>query len=48
MDTLAEADAEAFSEHLLICAKCRAAVEQADIYVRAMSEAAARLQGQGE
>ncbi len=48
MDTLPEGDAEAFSEHLLICAKCRVAVEAADIYVRAVSEAAARLRGEGE
>ena len=46
MDTLPEADAEAFSEHLLICAACRAAVEQADIYIRAMSEGAAKLRGE--
>ncbi len=43
MDTLPEADAEAFNEHLLICAKCRAAVEAADVYVRAMRDAGAKL-----
>ncbi len=36
MGTLPEANAAVFEEHLLLCDACRAAVEQADVYVRAM------------
>jgi anti-sigma factor RsiW len=41
--TLPDTDAAAFEEHLLGCAHCRAAVEQADIFVRAMRAAASKL-----
>ncbi len=43
MELLAEADMEAFSEHLLICGRCRAVVERADDYVRSMKAAAAQI-----
>ncbi len=43
MGDLPDAEAAIFSEHLLTCAKCRAAVEQADVYVRAMRDAASEL-----
>ncbi len=39
MGTLSATDAAAFEEHLLTCADCRAAVEAADQYVRAMNDA---------
>lgn len=41
MGTLADADAVAFDEHLLVCGPCIAAVEAAD--VRAMRDAAREL-----
>jgi anti-sigma factor RsiW len=47
MGTLPDADTVAFEEHLLICAACRAAVEAADVYVRAMREAASELRRAG-
>lgn len=40
MGTLPESEQDALDEHLLICAHCRALVEEADHYVRAMKEAA--------
>ena len=40
MDTLDAADLQVFEEHLLICEQCRAAVEAADTFVRAMRGAA--------
>jgi hypothetical protein len=43
MNTLARADAAVFEEHLLVCSRCRAAVEDAEHYVRAMKIAAQRL-----
>ena len=43
MDNLPKADVAAFEEHLLVCAGCRAAVEHADKYVKAMRQAARRL-----
>ena len=43
MNTLARADAAVFEEHLLVCGRCRAAVEDAEHYVRAMKIAAQRL-----
>jgi hypothetical protein len=43
MNTLARADAAVFEEHLLVCSGCRAAVEDAEHYVRAMKIAAQRL-----
>ena len=46
MDELPKADAAAFEEHLLVCAGCRTAVEDADKYVRAMREAARRLRAE--
>ncbi len=46
MDSLPEADAEAFNEHLLICSRCRDAVERADEYVRAMRAAARQVRKQ--
>ena len=46
MDNLPTADVAAFEEHLLICAGCRAAVEDADKYVKAMRQAARRLRAE--
>jgi hypothetical protein len=43
MNTLARADTTVFEEHLLVCIRCRAAVEDAEHYVRAMKIAAQRL-----
>ena len=43
MNTLGRADAAVFEEHLLVCSRCRAAVEDAEHYVRAMKIAAQRL-----
>jgi hypothetical protein len=43
MNTLARVDTVAFEEHLLVCSCCRAAVEDAEHYVRAMKIAAQRL-----
>ncbi len=43
MELLPEGDAEAFNEHFLICPKCRAVVERADEYVRALKAAAAQI-----
>jgi hypothetical protein len=43
MNTLARADAAVFEEHLLVCSRCRAAVEDAERYIRAMKIAAQRL-----
>jgi anti-sigma factor RsiW len=43
MGTLPDADAMAFAAHLLNCARCRPEVEAADLYVRAMREAASGL-----
>ena len=43
MDNLPIADVAAFEEHLLVCAGCRAAVEHADKYVKAMRQATRRL-----
>jgi hypothetical protein len=43
MSRLDPADAAVFDEHLLICSRCVAAVEDADKYVRAMRVAAQRL-----
>ena len=43
MNTLARAEAAVFEEHLLVCSRCRAAVEDAEHYVRAMKIAAQRL-----
>jgi hypothetical protein len=43
MNTLARADAAVFEEHLLVCSRCRAAVEDAEQYVRSMKIAAQRL-----
>ena len=48
VETLAEGDAVAFDEHLLLCARCRDAVEAADLYVRAMREAAAHIRQSGQ
>jgi anti-sigma factor RsiW len=46
MGTLPESEQDALEEHLLICAHCRALVEEADGYVRAMKEAARRISAQ--
>ena len=46
MDNLPTADVAAFEEHLLLCAGCRAAVEDADKYVKAMRQAARRLRAE--
>jgi anti-sigma factor RsiW len=43
MGKIADADAAVFEEHLLTCAECRAAVEQADDYVRAIRAAAVEI-----
>jgi hypothetical protein len=43
MSTLARADAAVFEEHLLVCSRCRAAVEDTEHYVRVMKIAAQRL-----
>ena len=43
MNTLGRASAVAFEEHLLMCSRCVAAVEDADRYVRAVRVAAERL-----
>lgn len=43
MRTLADADAAAFEEHLLVCGRCMAAVDATDGYVRAMRDAAREL-----
>ena len=43
MNTLGRADAAVFEEHLLVCSRCRAAIEDAEHYVRAMKIAAQRL-----
>jgi hypothetical protein len=43
MSTLARPDAAVFEEHLLVCSRCRAAVEDVEHYVRAMKIAAQRL-----
>jgi hypothetical protein len=43
MNTLGRADAVVFEEHLLVCSRCRAAVEDAEHYVRAVKIAAQRL-----
>ena len=43
MNTLARADAAVFEEHLLVCSRCRVAVEDAEHYIRAMKIAAQRL-----
>ena len=43
MNTLPSADAAVVEEHLLVCSRCRAAVEDAEHYVRAMKIAAQRL-----
>ncbi len=43
MGTLPEADAAAFEEHLLVCARCMAAVAEAQEYVLAMESAARKL-----
>jgi hypothetical protein len=43
MNTLARADAATFEEHLMMCSRCKAAVEDTDHYVRAMKIATQRL-----
>jgi hypothetical protein len=43
MDTLDEADAATFDEHLLVCDECWGIVEATEAYVRAIREAARRL-----
>jgi predicted anti-sigma-YlaC factor YlaD len=43
MNTLARVDAAVYEEHLLTCDRCRAAVEDAEHYVRTMKIAAQRL-----
>ena len=43
MGNLTDAEVAAFDEHLLVCGDCRAAVIEADEYVRAMREAAKQL-----
>jgi len=43
MDTLGNADAEAFEEHCLICRRCLAVLEETERYVRAMDTAARLL-----
>lgn len=43
MESLPDADAAVFEEHLLTCGACQAAVEEADVYVRAMQAAAEQL-----
>ena len=43
MNRLDPADAAIFEEHLLICGRCIAAVEEANQYGRAMKVAAQRL-----
>ena len=43
MNGLAPSDKARFEEHLLICERCIAAVEDADRYVRSVKVAAQRL-----
>jgi len=43
MNRLEPVDAAIFGEHLLVCGRCIAAVEDADKYLRAMKVAAQRL-----
>jgi hypothetical protein len=43
MGTLTEVDAATFEEHLILCADCAQATEDATAYVRAMSEVARNL-----
>jgi anti-sigma factor ChrR (cupin superfamily) len=43
MGTLPDVEAVALAEHLLTCAVCRKAVEQADAYVRAMRAAGRKI-----
>lgn len=43
MNRLDPADGAIFEEHLLVCGRCIAAVEDADKYVRAVKVAAQRL-----
>jgi len=43
MGSLSATDSGAFNEHLLVCRKCQAAVENAEEYVRAMRTAAAQI-----
>ena len=43
MNTLGRADLAVFGEHLLVCSRCRAAVEDAEHYFRVMKIAAQRL-----
>ena len=47
MGTLADDDAAAFEEHLLVCGRCMASVEAAEEYVRAMRGAARELRARG-
>ncbi len=48
MGLLAEADVEAFEEHLLICPACQDQLAQTDEFVKAMRAAAQRLRGRNE
>jgi hypothetical protein len=43
VNTLARPDAAVFEAYLVECSRCKAAVEDADHYVRAMKVAAQRL-----
>ncbi len=47
METLAEAAVGAFEKHLLVCPDCRAAVDEADGFARAMAEAARQVRAIG-
>jgi anti-sigma factor RsiW len=47
MESLPDADAMTFEQHLLTCSTCRATVEEAGVYVRAMRTAAAQLRNGG-
>jgi anti-sigma factor RsiW len=48
LGALSERDAAAFEEHLLTCAACRTAVEDADMFVRAMRAAAVQTRQAGK
>ena len=48
MGKLPESELAACEEHLLICESCRQRVEENDIYVRSMRDAAARLRAREE